>query len=138
VPASAYPPPEIGEIVYCRFPENLGRPGPKPRPALVISIGTFEDGTLAVRLAYGTSQDISDLHAGEFVILPTDGEAYRVSGLSFATKFDLRQLVDLPYTDEWFRVPPAPLFGETPKMGLLHPSLMHRAEAAFSATKPLR
>jgi hypothetical protein len=98
-----------------------------------VSIGQFEDGAVAIRVAYGTSQGVRDLHAGEFVIAPADGEAYRVSGLSFATKFDLRRLVDLPYTTEWFQVPSVPLFGETPKLGLLHPSLMRRAQAAFGA-----
>lgn len=85
-------------------------------------------------MAYGTSQGTTRLHAGEFLISPTDGEAYRAAGLSFATKFDLRQTVTLPYTDEWFRVPPTPAHGHIPKLGILHPSLMRRAQAAYAAT----
>ncbi len=132
---SAFPLPALGEIVYCRFPEAVGRPGPKPRPALVTALAEFDDGTKGVVVAFGTSQKTTELLAGEFLIAPADAEAYRAAGLSFATKFDLRRLATLPYTDEWFRVPPVPLHGQTPKLGILHPSLMRRAQAAFAAAK---
>ena len=138
MPPSAFPLPALGDIVYCRFPESPGKPGPKPRPALVTGLAEFEDGTKAVVVAYGTSQRTTQLLAGEFVIAPGDTEAYRAAGLSFATKFDLRRRVSLPYTDEWFRVPPIPFFGQTPKLGILHPTLMRRAQAAFvAASGPL-
>jgi hypothetical protein len=136
VTANEFPRPALGEIVYCRFPEIIGKPGPKPRPALVVKIGEFADKTMAVVVAYGTSQGTDRLHSGEFLILPTDGEGYRVAGLSFPTKFDLRHTATLPYTDEWFRVPPNPSYGQTPKLGILHPSLMRRAQAAFNAALP--
>jgi len=139
VPANAFPLPALGDIVYCRFPETIGQPGPKLRPALVTGIVEFDDGTRGVVVAYGTSQKTHDLQPGEFLISPQDGEAYRASGLGYATKFDLRSTISLPYTDEWFRVPPLPLFGQTPKLGILHPSLMRRAfAAAQAATKPKR
>lgn len=139
MPVRAFPLPALGDIVYCRFPEALGKPGPKPRPALVTGLSELEDGTKAVVVAYGTSQKTSTLFAGEFLISPDDGEAYEAAGLSYATKFDLGSLVSLPYTEEWFRVPPTPFFGQTPKLGILHPSLMRRAEAAFTAsTRPRR
>lgn len=32
--------------------------------------------------------------------------------------------VELPYTSEWFSVPPHAPHGQTPKLGILHPSLM--------------
>jgi hypothetical protein len=89
-----------------------------------------------VVVVYGTSRRVEQLHAGEFAITPGDGEPYRVAGLSFPTKLDLRKRVMLPYTDVWFRVPPLPLFGQTPKMGTLHASLMKRAIAAFKAIEP--
>ena len=131
-----FPLPALGEIVYCRFPEIIGKPGPKPRPALVIGIAELADKTKAAVVAYGTSQGANSLHSGEFLISPTDGEGYRVAGLSFPTKFDLRHTATLPYTDEWFRVPPIPSYGQTPKLGILHPSLMRRAQAAFTAALP--
>lgn len=134
MPPSAFPAPVPGDIVYCRFPEETaGQPGPKPRPALVTGLSQFEDGTLGVVVAYGTSQRVESLYAGEFAISPKDGDAYRAAGLSFPTKFDLSRRVTLPYTDIWFRVPPVPSFGQTPKLGILHPSLMKRAQAAFAA-----
>ena len=133
MPPSAFPLPAAGDIVYCRFPEKVGKPGPKPRPALVTAIGVLDDGSPAVRVAYGTSQKTAQLRSGEFLISPADGAAYSASGLSFPTKFDLGSLVALPFTDEWFRVPPTPHFGQTPKLGILHPSLVRRAQAAFDA-----
>ena len=130
----AFPPPVPGDIVYCRFPEEeVGKPGAKPRPALVTGLVRFDDGTVGVVVAYGTSQRVDQLHSGEFAIVPGDGEPYVAAGLSFPTKFDLRRRVPLPYNDAWFRVPPRPAFGQTPKMGTLHASLMKRATAAFEA-----
>jgi hypothetical protein len=134
VAASEFPLPALGDIVYCRFPAIIGKPGPKPRPALVVGIAELADKTKAVVVAYGTSQKTDHLNSGEFLISPADGEAYRAAGLSFATKFDLRNRAIVPYTDEWFRVPPVPSFGQTPKLGILHPSLMRRAQAAATAT----
>lgn len=133
---AAFPLPVPGDIVYCRFPEEeVGRPGPKPRPALVTALIELADGSPGVLVAYGTSQRVDELHSGEFAIVPADGEPYRAAGLSYPTKFDLRRRVPLPYNDLWFRVPPRPTFGQTPKMGTLHASLMKRATAAFEALK---
>jgi len=43
------------------------------------------------------------------------------------------QAVDLPFTTEWFSVPPAAPLGQTPKLGTLHPSLVRAVQAAFRA-----
>jgi hypothetical protein len=127
--------PEAGDIVWCRFPEEaMGRPGPKPRPALVLDLGTMH-GDPAVEAIFGTSQKLERLYAGEFAITPDDGIAYRVSGLSRATKFDMGKSVFLPYNDVWFGVPPGAPHGQTPKLGILHPSLMRRAQAAYAARR---
>jgi len=138
VAANEIPLPALGDIVYCRFPEGLGEPGPKPRPALVIGIAELDDKTKAVVVAYGTSQKTDHLRSGEFLISPADSDAYRAAGLGFSTKFDLKLRVTVPYTDEWFRVPPVPAFGQTPKLGILHPSLMRRAQAAATASRSPR
>lgn len=75
-------PPQVGDIVWCKFPlSQIPQPGPKPRPALVLSVG--EANGQPVVVAYGTSQKINMLYAGEFAILPSDGEAYAASGLSY-------------------------------------------------------
>jgi hypothetical protein len=88
-----------------------------------------------VRVAYGTSQKVDRLYAGEFSITPTDGQAYRLAGLSYPTKFDLSACVELPYCTPWFDVPPAAPFGQSPQIGVLHPSLVDRARAAWNAVQ---
>ena len=132
---ACFPPPEPGDIVYCRFPQKgIPGPAPKPRPALVLQVGEV-NGDPCVAVAYGTSQKIDRLHSGEFLISPADGDAFALSGLSFATKFDLRSVKELPYSEEWFRVPPHAPHGQTPRLGVLHPGLMRRAKAAFNAAR---
>lgn len=125
--------PKPGDIVWCRFPEEKTlHPAPKARPALVWRTGRIA-GQTAVAIAYGASQKVDRLFPGEFVITPADGNAYTVSGLSYPTKFNLARSAELPYNDRWFAVPPGTPFGQQPKLGVLHPSLMRRAQAAFSA-----
>lgn len=127
--------PAAGEIVWCHFPDQI-HPRPKPRPALILAV--FDDNApqFDVRVAYGTSQRTTSLHRGEFSILrERNTAAYTAAGLSYDTKFDLKQVLDLPYTSEWFSVPPAAPHGQTPKLGTLHPSLVRAVEAAFRAAK---
>ena len=128
-----FAPPDPGDIVYCRFPER-GMPGPslKPRPALVIAVGDV-GGETYVDVAFGTSRHTDQLYSGEFLVSPMDGDAFVLSGLSYPTKFDLRNRRELPYDEVWFRIPPQPMHGQTPKLGVLHPSLMRAARAAFAA-----
>ena len=79
-------------------------------------------------------QRTTTLHRGEFSILrDRNPTAYETAGLSHDTKFDLKQALDLPYTTEWFSVPPAAPHGQTPKLGTLHPSLVRAVQAAFRA-----
>lgn len=125
--------PAPGDIVWCRFPENLGAPGSKPRPALVLGVGFSDSEKDTVRVAYGTTKRVGEKFSGEFEITPNDGVAFTLSGLSFPTKFDLKKTEVLPYTEEWFAAPPNPRHGANPKLGTLHPNLMKRAEAAFIA-----
>lgn len=123
--------PTAGEIVWCHFPDNIN-PRPKPRTALIVAVFDNDTPPLTVRVVYGTSQRTTQLYRGEFAILrERNPAAYAVAGLSYDTKFDLRQLIDLPYTTKWFSVPPAAPHGETPLLGTLHPSLVRAVEAAF-------
>ncbi len=128
--------PNPGDIVWCHFPYwPRDVPGPKPRPALVVSVTEREDG-IEVKVAYGTSQKIDHLVAGEFAIRRAENKtAYDMAGLSFDTKFDLRNLVDLPWNDNFFVVPPSPRHGQTPKLGSLHICMKKSLEAAARATK---
>jgi len=127
--------PRAGDIVWCRFPQRgLPGPGPKPRPALVLRVGEH-DGQPVVEVCYGTSQKTDSLYAGEFVITPADNTAYAAAGLSYPTKFDLGETFELDFNEHWFAVAPGAPHGQTPKLGLLHPSLMRRAAAALRAAK---
>ena len=125
--------PTAGDIVWCHFPDEI-HPRAKPRPALVLAVFDDEAPQFTVRVVYGTSQRTTTLHRGEFSILRSRNMvAYATAGLSYDTKFDVKQILDLPYTTEWFSVPPAAPHGQTPKLGTLHPSLVRAVQAAFRA-----
>lgn len=129
--ARAYPAPSAGDIVWCRFPEAEGiHPGDKARPGLVVDVDVSRTPP-RVRVAYGTSRNVDRRASGEFAITPQDGNAFKVTGLAVATKFSFRRTVVLDYTSLWFDLSPGEPLGETPVMGLLHPSLLRRAEQAF-------
>ena len=127
--------PTAGEIVWCHFPDDI-HPHPKPRPALILAVFDDDAPQFTVRVAYGTSQRTTTLYRGEFAILRDNKpSAYAAAGLSHDTKFDLKQALDLPHSDEWFSVPPAAPHGQNPRLGTLHPSLVHAVQAAFRAVK---
>jgi hypothetical protein len=127
--------PTAGEIVWCHFPDHI-HPRPKPRPALILTVYDDDAPEFAVEVAYGTSQRTTDLYRGEFSVLrDRNPAAYRAAGLSYDTKFDLRQAVVLPYNTEWFSVPPAAPHGQRPMLGTLHPSLVRALQAAYRASR---
>lgn len=128
-----WPEPSAGDVVWCHFPDGIA-PHPKPRPALILTVFDDDAPQFVVRVVYGTSQRTTALHRGEFAILrEINREAYQAAGLSYNTKFDMKQILDLPYTTEWFSVPPTALHGQIPKLGILHPSLVRHAGAAYRA-----
>jgi hypothetical protein len=125
--------PTAGDVVWCHFPDNI-HPRPKPRPALVVTVFDDDAPPFVVRVAYGTSQRTTTLYRGEFSVLQVrNPAAYEAAGLSFDTKFSMKQLMDLPFTTEWFSVPPAAPHGQSPKLGTLHPSLVPAVQAAYAA-----
>ena len=125
--------PTAGEIVWCHFPDSVNL-RPKPRPALILSVFDGDQPQFHVSIAYGTSQRTTTLFRGEFSILRARNPvAYKAAGLSYDTKFDLKQTFVLPYTTEWFSVPPTAPHGQTPKLGTLHPSLVPAVQAAYVA-----
>ena len=134
--AGTWPPPAPGDIVWCHFPElPQAEPGHKPRPALVVDVEERTDG-VAVRVVYGTSQRVDRLKAGEFAISQQrHAAAYKLAGLSYDTKFDFKAAVVLPWDERFFKVPPRPQSGQTPRLGTLHPTLMRAAKAAHDAAK---
>ena len=132
-----WPSPAAGEIVWCHFPQDKGlEPGPKPRPALVVKVFDDHAPQFYVSVAYGTSQKTHQLRSGEFLIVNTETAAYRLAGLSYPTKFSFYSMVELPFNDQWFKPPPHAPHGQIPKLGVLHPSLMRRVQAAWEAAQP--
>jgi len=86
-----------------------------------------------VQVAYGTSQKTGNLYPGEFVLDPND-KGFADSGLEVRTKFDVGNLVQLPFDDKWFA--PSPLLKTgtpAPKMGSLHVSYLNAAISARTA-----
>lgn len=130
-----WPEPTAGDIVWCHVPDNV-HPKPKPRPGLVVRTKEDDEGNIFTSVAYGTSQKVHRLYRGEFRITKDEHPvAHASAGLSYDTKFDLRNVLELPFNSVYFSVPPHAPHGQTPKLGSLHPSMVRIAGAAFSATK---
>jgi hypothetical protein len=132
----AWPQPLAGDIVWCHFPEDIAvKPADKPRPGLILEVFSDHAPRYAVLVAYGTSQKVNQLFSGEFAITGQDGGAFTIAGLSYPTKFNLKRRIELPYNESYFQVPPGAPFGQTPKLGTLHPSLMRRVSAAWAVAQ---
>lgn len=128
-----WPKPEAGDLVWCHFPHlPKVEPGPKPRPALVFEV-TERKPHFRVTVVYGTSQKTASLRRGEFLMRKDSSAAFKVSGLSFETKFSFADMVELDYSDTWFKVPPHAPCGQTPKMGILHAVYAKAAQSAYGA-----
>ena len=126
--------PAPGDIVWCLFPEvPNSEPGPKPRPAIVLSIECREDGD-QVSVVYGTSRNLTRLKVGEVAITKTKNPAaYVLAGLAYDTKFDFKVIVDLLWSERYFKVPARSPHGNTPKIGTLHATILRAVEAAYRA-----
>lgn len=112
--------PRAGDIVWCHFPNfEPNDPTMKERPALVISVMEGREPPL-LRVAYGTSQRPRPVPAGCFLV--EDPEHLKVAGLWKATRFNLKNLVILPWSLGAFVNAPgvAGLHKPSPVMGALH------------------
>lgn len=91
----------------------------KERPALVVSVMDGRDPPL-LRVAYGTSQKPRPIVAGCFLI--ESPEHLKVAGLWKPTRFNMKNLVVLPWTLGAFLNAPgeAGLPKSSPIMGALH------------------
>ncbi len=132
-----WPRPEAGDLVWCHFPHLSPllphlQPGPKPRPALIVRV-IERNPHYRVFVAYGTSQKTASLRSGEFLIRKDGSNAYKLSGLSFDTKFSFVHSVELDFSSQWFKVPPLAPFGQLPKIGVLHAAYAKAAYAAYRA-----
>ncbi|WP_285111058.1 hypothetical protein [Leclercia adecarboxylata] len=122
-----HPLPAIGDIIWCRFSQHvdLGHPGPKARPGLILNV--FPD-LHAVLIVYGTSRT-DHVYQGEFVI----DDQLDTAGLSWPTKFDLNRLQKLPFNTEWFAVAPGvEINTPLPKMGVIPPVFIPVMRAAWA------
>ena len=134
-----WPQPQAGDVVWCHFPHLPGlEPGPKPRPALVVKVFADFAPSYVVLVAYGTSQNVNRLRAGEFAVTNSDGMAFTQAGLVYETKFSFNQIVELPYTSSYFKAPPGSVPHLSPRLGMLHATLMRKASAAWSAANSHR
>lgn len=125
------PLPTPGDIVWCKYPHtaNLGVPGPKPRPAVVMAVSPEHH---VVKVVYGTSQKTDKIYQSEFLLKKTDAN-FTDSGLAFDTKFDMSNVVAIPYDSDWFDlapVKPGQKPATNPKMGVLHISYLPAVKKA--------
>jgi hypothetical protein len=128
-----WPEPTAGEIVWCHFSDNI-HPKPKPCSGLIVSTKVDDEGIIFLSVAFGTSQKTDRLYSGEFRISKSEHPAaYASTSLSYDTKFDLRNVLELPFNDAYFSFPPHAPHGQIPKLGTLHPSMVRIAASAFSA-----
>lgn len=134
-----WPAPGLGDIVWCLWPTK-GRgslPGPKPRPCLVLELDETDPAQPHVLVAYGTSQGVMKLYAGEFAITSVGHpHAYAAAGLSYDTKFNMGQTAWLPCSSLAFDVPPGAPHGQNPKLGTLHACVIRAAATAHAAAWP--
>lgn len=121
--------------MWCLFPEKIGKPGPKPRPALIIELGSDANNNPIVTVIYGTTQKLNRMYPSEFKIEKSDGASFALSGLAYGTKFDFNHQVKLPFCDTWFGVYTGKQIGNQPKIGVLAPNLVARAALACRARK---
>jgi mRNA-degrading endonuclease toxin of MazEF toxin-antitoxin module len=126
------PLPAPGDIVWCLFPETVGQPGPKPRPALVLAVAPA---LKAITVAYGTSQKTDRIYPTEFLIDSTDPN-FALTGLSVPTKFDMAHQVQIPFSADWVTKAPSPLPNiPLPKLGVLPANLVKAAREAAGKRK---
>ena len=125
------PAPQPGDIVDCCFPEEVGKPGPKERPALVIQVEEAPGAAnrYNVEVAYATSQKTSKVYAGEFVV-----KADSMSGLTADTKFDLLNTHLLPFDDMWFKVAPGEKHPRRGRLDIANLDIKKRLHSALVAT----
>lgn len=89
--------PEPGDIVYCRFPCDEGHR--MPHYGLVVSVENSATRTTIIRVAYGTSQRVSQSGHLPYEFVVTDVVEMRRAGLHKPTRFDLHRVVKLGTAD---------------------------------------
>lgn len=95
------------DIIWCRFPvhDDLGNPGPKPRPGLVRNVATTPGGYGEVQIIYGTTNLKMSQRPNDFFV--TNAAEMNSCGLFRATRFDLDNVAWIPWANEWFECLPS-------------------------------
>ena len=95
-----------------------GKPGAKPRPAIVrVVFINPQTSRASIEVAFGTSKKTGKLDRGEFLVGSPSGKTS--AGLELATEFDLGRTVRLPWARRYFSTKP----GHTRLvLGSLHPT----------------
>jgi len=126
--------PAPGDIVWYLFPEIPDiKPGPKPRPAIVLSVERREVGD-QVSVIYGISRHLMRLKTGEVAITQAKNPAaYALAGLAYDIKFDFKVIVNLPWSDRYVKVPARNPYGNTSKIRTLHATSLRAIETAYQA-----
>jgi hypothetical protein len=101
---------------------------------MIADVDRRKDGT-NILVAFGTSQNTSMLFSGEFLVSMDMGTAFKASGLSMNTKFNLKKMEWLPWNDDWFVAPPQAIRTASPILGFAHPSLYRSINAALAGIK---
>lgn len=109
-----------------------GRPGPKPRPAIVrmVFINT-QTSRASIEVAFGTSKKTDKLYRGEILVASPSGMDN--AGLDLPTKFDIGRTARLPWAHKFFSIKP----GHTRLViGSLHPTDVLALRKAAKDMKP--
>lgn len=98
--------PAPASIVWCMFPTHLAPdvPGPKSRPGLVFKVryaAKQPDGRFLVQIAYGTTKLKTGRRPHDFRI--ANYATLDVLRLPHATRFDLDNMIWLPWARPWFQ-----------------------------------
>lgn len=126
----ARPDPVAGMIANCLFPheEDVSKPGPIARPALVVAV--MRSGKVVV--AYGSGQNTSvqnkPLLQHQIEVGP-DTEGYASAGLAELTRFDFLKCIPMEWNSKWF----APYKGAEVKRGWLPRAVRNAVAAARQA-----
>lgn len=96
-------PPSALDIVTCRFPETKPEPGgPKLRPALILSVlRSKSNGMIGLKIAYGT-RNLKLMQRSDRDLIIQNAEDMHIMGLPCATRFDLEELVIIPWCPPHF------------------------------------
>ena len=80
--------------------EEVDKPGPKPRPALVKRASGDQDGNPWLHVTYGTTKEVTRRGINNFIV--SNVLEMDLCGLWCATRFRLDRVVLLPWAEEFF------------------------------------